>query len=373
MMFNKTATYLRRGYYQQFEEGSDLGGAQAQDVESRIEQALFGSDDADADDDAVLDDGQADLPEGDDAEADDDAEVDDEVDPDAEPEGEADDDDQTLASVLGIDDDKLAYDEEGNVVFNAVIDGEQQQVKMQDLVKSYQLEGHVNNKSIKLENDRKEFEGTRDKAYTELANRLESANQLLELATQSLTSEFQGIDWESLRMSDPAEWAALRQQFQERAQQIEQAKSLVGQNKGQLTEEQQQQEMQQRQQFMEQEINKMIADNPSWTDQNVMAKEVGEIGTFLNSEYGFSPEEVAGVMDSRLMRLVQDARNFRSGKQAAQKKKIPDNIPKFRKPGSNNGNREQLAKARKVKAQKQAIRKTGGSVDAVAAAIADRM
>lgn len=373
MRINKTATYLRPEYYQQFEEGSDLGGAQAQDVESRVEQALFGSDEANTDADEVPGDDELDaLSEGDDSEAEeDDADIDDDTEADQETDGE--DGDVTLASALGLDDDKLTYDEEGNVVFNAVIDGETKPVTINELVKSYQLEGHVNNKSIALENDRKEFEQVRDQAYNELATRLQSANALIEAATQSLTAEFQGIDWDQLRYSDPAEWAAQRQLFQERAAQIEQAKAQVGQGQQQLTEEQQQQMQQQRQQFIEGEMTKMVADNPSWSDQNVMAQEVGEIGKFLNEQYGFTPEEVANNMDARLMRLIQDARKLHSGKQSVQKKKIPDNIPKFRKPGQNNGNRASLAKAREAKARKQAIRKSGGSVDAIAAAIADRM
>lgn len=369
MRINKTATYLRSGYYQQFDEGSDLGG-QTQDIESRLEQALFGNDDAEADDDAALDDDQSnDLPDGDDAEADDDAEVDD----DGEQQSESEDDEQTIASILGVDDDKLSYDEEGNVVFNAIIDGKSQPVSMSDLVKSYQLEGHVNNKSVALENDRRDFEQTRDKAYGELTTRLTTANRLLEMAEQNLTAEFQSIDWNGLRYTDPAEWSAQRQAFSERLGQIEAAKNQIKQSQDQVNSEQSEQDIQKQQQFIQGEVNKMIADNPSWADQSVMAKEVGEIGSFLQSEYGFSPEEIANSMDSRLMRLIQDAHKFRSGKAAVKEKKIPDNVPKFRKPGQNNSKRAQTQKARQIKAQKAAIRKSGGSVDTIAASLIDRM
>lgn len=368
MKFNKTATAVRAVFMSEADDGLGMGGAgAAQDVESRIEQALFGSDEAEAEDDAALDDGSETLPEDDDAEAEDDAEIEDDG------EQELDDDDATIASILGLDDDKLAYDEEGNVVFNAIIDGEQQQVTMNDLVKSYQLEGHVNNKSIALENDRREFVETRDKAYTELANRLEGANALLDMATQTLTQEFQGIDWDSLRMTDPAEWTALRQQFSERLSQIESAKAQIGQSTNALTEEQKAEQMQKHQEFLQGEINKMIADNPEWADQTVMAKEVGEIGQFLQSEFGFTPEEVANNMDARLMKLIRMAHGAYKGGEQIKGKKIDKKVPKFRKPGQNNGNRASLEKARKVKAQKQAIRKSGGSVESVAASIVDRM
>lgn len=373
MGLNKTAIGIRRCYMNQAVDGTEggaAGGDPTQDVESRLESILFpGNDDASADDNAVLDDGQLVLPENNDAEAEHDAEVD-----GGQDDQEIDDvDDQTLASVLGLEDDKLAFNEDGDVVFNAIIDGEATPVSINDLVKSYQLEGHVNNKSIALENDRKEFTQTRDKAYDELVNRLETANKLLELSQQSLVAEYQGIDWDGLRMTDPAEWAALRQQYAERLQSIDQAKSQVGQNKTGLTEEQQNEQAQKQQEFINGEIQKMIVDNPSWSDQNVMADEVGKIGQFLQSQYGFTPEEIANNMDSRLMKLIQDAQRLHSGKASVKDKKIPKNVPKFRKPGANQASRKSVNAAAKAKAQKKAIRQSGGSVDAIAASLIDRM
>lgn len=361
-MFNKSAT-LRRIYLAPAEDGADLGGA-AQDVESRVLGALYTDDDTGGADKTVELDGD-DLPTDDDVDADADVEIDGDTD-------NEDDGDQTLASVLGLDEDKLSYDEKGNVVFNAIIDGKAQPVTIQELVKSYQLEGHVNNKSILLENDRKEFEQTRDKAYSELTNRLTQANNILEMVTKQVTMEFQGIDWEGLRMTDPAEWSALRQQFSERIAEIENAKALVGKQTETLTAEQQAEANAKKMQFIQGEINKMIIDNPSWADQAVMAKEVGEIGTFLQSEFGFTPEEIANAMDSRLMRLIRMAYGNFKGQKAVAEKKVKKDVPTFRKPG-NNGDRASLQKARQVKAQKHEIRKSGGSVDAVAKAIIDRM
>lgn len=365
MRINKTATYLQPAYYQENLDGGDLGGS-AQDIESRLEAALFsGNDEAETDEDAVLEDDQEQgLPDDDDAELEEDAEVEG---------GELTDEEQTMASILGVDEDKLTFNEEGDVVFNALIDGESKQVSMNDLVKSYQLEGHVNNKSVALENDRKEFEQTRDKAYTALATRLDGANALIKSAEEALTQEFQDIDWNTLREIDPAEWSAQRQMFSERLAKIDQAKQSVGQATEEMTAEQAEQSQAKQQQFLQGEVNKMIANNPTWADQTVMAKEVGEIGAFLASQYGFTPEEIANSMDSRLMSLIQDAHKFRSGKTAVENKKIAANVPKFRKPGQNNSNRANLQKARNAKAQKANVRKSGGSVDSIAASIIERM
>lgn len=372
MRIGETATYLRPVYLNQAGEGADLGGA-AQDVESRIAEALFSKDDdATHTDDTAANDGR-DLSDADDVENGDDADVDDtDSEDDSDDEEDDTEGDQTLASILGVDEDKLEYDDEGNVVFNAVIDGKSQKVSMGELVKSYQLEGHVNNKSIALENDRKEFEQTRDKAYVELANRLNSAGNLVKAAEESLMTEFQSIDWDQLRYSDPAEWAAQRQLFQERYSKIEQAKNTVQQGNEALTAEQQQQQQQKQQQFIEGEVSKMIAANPSWNDHEVMAKEVGEIGKFLQDEFGFTPEEVANSMDARLMKLIQMAHKAHKGDKGIKDKKVSKKVPKFRKPNQSRNN-ESLVKAREAKAKKAAVRKSGGSADAIAASIIDRM
>ena len=359
------ATFLNAYQYPADGEGSDLGGSGALDVESRIAAALSGNEGTD-------DDGEG--GEGDGEGEDDDLDPNKQTKPEPEDEGAAgEDDDQTLAAALGLPDDALEYDEEGNVVFNAVIDGEATKVKMHDLVKSYQLEGHVNKKSMQLESDRREFETTRDKAYDHLTQKITVANNLIGAVEQQLMGELQGIDWDTLRATDPAEWAATRQYYTERVQWLQQLKTQTGSMQKGLTEEQQKAQQDKYNAFMQGEVQKMIQDNPAWKDQAVMAKEVGEVGKFLVDKYGFTPEEIANHMDARMMRMVRDAMQFANGKDTLKTKKVPDNVPKFRTPGQQNANRRDTTKARQVKAQKEAIRKSGGSVDAIAASLVDRM
>ena len=361
------ATFMRA--YQSPETGGEgTAGGGALDLESRINAVLSGN--------------EGEGGEGEGGEGDGEGEGDDDLDPDlnkqTKPEPEDDlaageDDDQTLAAALGLPEDSLEYDDEGNVVFNAIIDGEATKVSMQDLVKSYQLEGHVNKKSMQLETDRREFETTRDQAYDHLTQKITVANNLIGAVEQQLLGELKGIDWDTLRATDPAEWAATRQYYTERVQWLEQMKAQTGSVQTELTAEQQKAQQDQYNAFMQGEVQKMLIDNPAWKDQAVMAKEVGEIGKFLSTKYGFTAEEIANHMDARMMRMVRDAMQFVSGKDTLKGKKVPDNIPKFRTPGQQNVNRRDTTKARQVKAQKDAIRKSGGSVDSIAASLVDRM
>lgn len=351
-----------------FADGAAAGGAQG--IEERIANALYASDasaseeqtpaeDVIADDQNLPDDNQS---EEDDVELEDPNKVSDDNDGDV-----------TLASMLGLDDDKLEFDDKGAVVFNAVIDGETHKVPVHELVKSYQLQGHVNNKSIALENDRKEFHSIRDQAYQELATRLNGLNQLIKLNEDSLLAEYNQIDWNTLRMTEPGEWAALQQQFQQRAQHIEQVKQMAGQEQSRGQQEQDQKKAEAYQARVQAEMGKMIMDNPHWNDHTVMAKEIGEVGAFLRNTYGFSDEEIANNIDSRLMKMFRDAMQFHAGAKALTEKKVKANVPKFQKPGSGGGDRPSLQKARAVKQQKDAIRQSGGSVDSIAQALLNRV
>lgn len=363
-LFNIPAT--KRVFFEEADsEASSGAGVPAQGIEERIAASLYGNDDAAGNSnvvDEVVNEDDENLPPEDDTKP-----------KGTEPEDEAVDGDVTLASMLGLGDDQLEYDDQNNVVFNAIIDGETHKVPVSELVKSYQLQGHVNNKSIALENDRKEFHATRDQAYGELTTRLQGLNQLIQMNEQALLAEYNGIDWNTLRMTEPGEWAALQQQFNQRALQIQQVKDLAGQESQRLTQEQQQQQQQALQDRVAGELQKMMADNPTWSDQAVMAKDIGEVGAFLRNQYGFTDQEIADNIDHRLMRMFKDAMAFHAGTKAIADKKVPASVPKFVKPGTGGGDRPSLQKARQVKETKQAIRKSGGSLDSVANALINRM
>lgn len=355
----------------------------AQDVNNRIEAALFASDDDEPknnDDDVVSDDDQdidTSTLNKDDDEVDDDQDADDD-DTDSDDDDGSDlediatDEELSLADYLGIPEENLLVNDEGAVAFKAVIDGEAQEVPLVELAKSYQLQGHVNNKSIALENERKEFREQRETALGDIKTRLQGVEKLTELAEDELVADFKKIDWDQLRVQKPEEWSARRQEFAERAQKIKQTKALVEEESGRITEEQAKEIYESQKAILEEELNKTIVNNPTWADPEVRKADQKVMRDFLNTTYGYSDEDFATVMDSRLISLIQDAQKFRQGKQIV-KKKVTKKVPKFRKPGANRKNASSLAKARNVKAKRDAVKKDGGSVRSVANLLEDRM
>lgn len=370
MRFNESATYLKREYWAPMESEAVSGGA-AQDITSRLEGILSSDDTGESETNVnvALEDGaNENLPEDGDAEAEEEDNSD-----DSEEAEDISDEELSLAGYLGIDEERLIVKDDGSVVFNAIIDGKSQEVDLKELAKSYQLQGHVNNKSMALEAQRVEFEKTRDAAYADLTKRLDGVEQLHKISEDALLSEYNSIDWNQLRVNDPSEWAALKQEFSERASYIQQAKELAGQERARIDAERANELKANRDKHLNHQFNLMVQDNPSWANQEVMAKEVGEIGSFLKETYNFTDHDLTAVTDHRLVRLIKDAKAYRNGKKGITEKKVAPNLPKFQKPGSKASDIARTAKARQVKAQKQAIRTSGGHVDAIAQSIVDRM
>lgn len=347
-------------------ESATISTGATQDIAKRVEAALFPSSEPDVTgDEEVLEDADK-LPKDDDSDSDGE-EGSEGLDDIANPE------DMTLAGYLGLDDDRIVVDEDGSVHFNAIIDGETKKVPLKDLAANYQLQGHVNNKSMALETQRKEFEEVKGRVVQELQQRVQGVSQLAEFAETELLREYQSIDWNRLRQEDPANWTALRQEFAERAQRVKQIKELSGEETTRLQTEQAEEFQRKAGEYFASQLKAMIADNPTWADESVRKVKVGEMRKFLVDNYGFTEQDALGINDHRLVRLIKDAQAFRQGtKKAEEKRVVAKPLPKFQKPGASKVQTQHLAKARQQKALKAQARKTGSTKD-IAAAIESRM
>jgi hypothetical protein len=341
----------------------------AQDVQNRIEEALYPSQEKDepieTEEEEVLEDAEE-LPEGDDSDSEE-AEGSEDEDND-----EVTDEDLSLAAYLGIEEDRLVVDDDGQVTFNAIIDGETKAVPLKELASSYQMQGHVNNKSMALEGERKEFEGKRQEVFTELQTRIEGITQIGQVLEQELVGEYNSIDWNRLRTEDPTQWTVLRQEYAEKAQKVSQAQELIQQETQRIAGQASEEQEKSMSNYLTHQRNEMILKNPDWADKEKRLTALGEMKTFMADTYGYAPDDMDNVMDHRLIEVIKDAKAYRSGKKAAVEKKVKK-VPKFQKPGATKQRSASLTKARAVKAKKAAVKKSGGSLQSVAKALEDRM
>jgi hypothetical protein len=185
------------------------------------------------------------------------------------------------------------------------IDGVEKQVPLADVLKSYQLEGHVNNKSIELSNARTAFEQERQQAAAQLQAQFRQNQDLGNVAMQMLTHEYQRVDWNALRASNPAEYAALQAEFQQRQGQIQQYIGALNQQ----AQQQQQVQQQSMQQLIAQEHERLLNAVPEWRAPETFSK-AKETMTKYALSLGFKDAELSQIVDHRYMRVLHDAARY---------------------------------------------------------------
>jgi len=231
-----------------------------------------------------------------------------------------------LAEHLGIEYDQLL----DSIHAETKIDGEDGAVPLSKVIKSYQLEGHLNRKSMELSDARKAFEQDAQTKRQQYEQGLDQLNQSLTIASQMLQGEYSQINWGELEKSEPLEYLKLRTKFEDRQKQLLQSYQLL------------QQEEQKRQDTQSQAFTSMIADEgkkllnsiPEWKDAKVKQRDKDAAKEYLKSR-NYSDEEIGKLYDHRLVLIVRDAMRYRDlqDKKTAITKKVTD-APKLAKPGS---------------------------------------
>ena len=175
------------------------------------------------------------------------------------------------------------------------------------------------------------------------------------MALDNQLQAYQNVDWSALYDSDPAEFVRLKEA---RRDLIDNRTGLA--NKiGAIQQQQMAEQQQHRAQLVEEGQKVLAREIPNWNSD--LAKSLNALAV---DKYGFTPDEVAQVIDPRVVKLLHDAYRYQkqqSGKPIADKRVA--NLPKVSKPGSNQ--KQSVATTREQEARK-ALKKTG-SVDAAQA------
>lgn len=250
-----------------------------------------------------------------------------------EDEEEADSEEElSWGKVLGIDESKVALSDNGEVLgINVKIDGKVNTVPVNELIAGYQTNKSNTNKAQTLASERKQFEEARQQVAVEYQTRLDNAQKLTDHLEGSLLGEFQNVNWEQLRHSNPAEYAALVQDFQMRQVEIDRIKSAVESEKNTEQMKLQGQSQAHMNEYLKGQVEKVLEKNPEWAKPEVFKKTLGEFETFIEEAYGFSKGDFANIQDARIFEVLKDAKAYREGKKVADKK-LNKPLPKFQKP-----------------------------------------
>ena len=268
-----------------------------------------------------------------------------------------------IAELLGVDEANLAVGEDGKIIAKTKVDGEEGSAKLNDLIKSHQLEGHLNKQNMEVIEAKKQLEAERQNFSQNAIAKTQQLEDSLTLAQNQLNHEFQSIDWNALEQTDSSQYTLMRQKFNDRQAQIQQGAQVLG-------EQRQAQQSEQLAHFGERlqgEKQQMLTAIPEWQTQEGFEKGRSDLRGGLNKSYGFSTDELDGVfvrgesfsgIDHRLILMARDAlayRKLQEGKPAMQKK--VKSAPKVAKAGVKPQQANKVVSLNKTRAT---IKKSGG-------------
>ena len=234
--------------------------------------------------------------------------------------------------------------------------GEEAEVTLEELTKGYSRQADYTRKTQETAAIRKEAVEKRDQYLHGLKE--------LEAVVAAVRPE--EPDWQKLRAENPAEYAALREDFK----QYEDRLAAVRRRVTEIEQEQQAEANKALEQYAQAEYERLLQVYPEWKDPSVRENARKELWEFAQEAYGLSPEELSQVVDHRLIRVLRDAHKGRSVE--AKVKELPRKpvagAKKVLKPGATNG-RKGENKTSKTAKQRQAAatrwRQTGRAQDAL--------
>ena len=263
-----------------------------------------------------------------------------------------------LSQYFGLDDDVFDTSEDGEILVKTKIDGQEGTAKFNDLLASYQKQGHLDNqnrevKSLKQSLSEKQAE--LDSQYQEKIQQLENLSQV---AYNELLTDYNSVNWDELRQDDPAEYSAKMTDYQTRQSRIAQLYQEAQTQKQSI--QPSEEELQER---VRQESVKLLDAFPKWSDRTTYQKERNEIDSYAVS-LGFESDKVKSTIDHRMIVLLDKARQFDALQKESPKitKKVRK-APKIAKPGTTT--KKVPTDVQKINELKSAIKKTGGSKSVV--------
>lgn len=210
------------------------------------------------------------------------------------------------------------------------VDGRDELVPLSELAKGHELKQASYNRMQEAAAKRAEIERAERETLGAAMRQAEQAQALFTLAQNELTSEFQRVDWNALRQSDPARYAQLYTDFQVRNQQIAQSIQQIETYRQQ----QAQAAEQQRLQALPAEREKLLAAIPEWRDPQKFKAAQEKISSYAKAR-GFSDAELAQIFDSRYVQVLHDAQQWREF-QAAKPERLKQvrSAPAMARPGA---------------------------------------
>jgi len=237
------------------------------------------------------------------------------------------DSDITWSKALGVSDDDIALDEEGNFVgVKVVVNGKDELVPLTELKNGYQFSKANTQKAQAIAEERKQLEEVKAVVTGEYTKKLTNVAKLSELLAAKFLEDYNSIDWNRLRLEQPGEYAALQRDYDLKRSELQTVFTAIESEQTNVAQQQSGEVKQKINAHLAAQAELVINNNPDWRDVNKFKTAMSDIAKFVGDAYGFTPNEFSSVYDARLIELIKDAKAYRDGKtniESKTKTKVP--------------------------------------------------
>ena len=233
----------------------------------------------------------------------------------SEKEGEVDlakDNDDPLMEDVDVNEEIVDNDEASSeneeTLYDVTVNGNNQKVNLNELMKGYSRESDYTKKTMDLSNQRKEVESLQDNLKKEFEAVKSSRNQYaeqLQVLTQNLQQQEQNIDWDNLYQTDPAEYVKLKAESDKKKE----ALNLAQQEQMRIQQEQRSEQEKVYNEYIAKERKILAEKLPVYADKNKSAEFTKRLSSFAK-ESGYTDQEIAMMVDHRAVLLLADAYRY---------------------------------------------------------------
>lgn len=229
-----------------------------------------------------------------------------------------------IAKRLGVNQEQL-----NQIRVQAKVNGQDTEATLHDLVTSYQLQGHLNRKSMELSEAQKQAEIARNHYQQQINERVQQLDNAI-LALHATYSGMSDEQLQKLKEEDPDQYLLERDKQRDLEAKIGEA---FRQRQAWIQEQEHQQQEQMQEYLRRQQID-LLERIPDWKDATKKSTEQAQIRSYLASK-GFDNQEIAAVNDARYVDIVRDAMLYRQLKDSKpQIQKRVAEVHKVQKPGT---------------------------------------
>ena len=125
-------------------------------------------------------------------------------------------------------------------------------------------------------------------------------------AAGHIEAQFQQVNWDQLRQTDPGRWAALREHYADYQQKFKAESQRLDQHDQAVAAQRQAATQTNHAQVMAAQVQRMYDLTPEWRNEKTRINETNQIREMLQ-EHGFHQDEIDSVSEARLIPILRKA------------------------------------------------------------------